>query len=51
MRIPDIKVVADLLSPRQGLEHIARAASVTRLVWSLAEYVTGDNIFLTCYFY
>ena len=35
------KIVADLLSPRQGLEHLARAASVTRLVWSLSEYVTA----------
>ena len=35
------KIVADLLSPRQGLDHLARAASVTRLVWSLSEYVTA----------
>ena len=35
------RVIADLLSPRQGLNNLDNAAAVTRLVWTLAEYVTA----------
>ena len=35
------KIVADLLSARQGLDQLESATSATRLVWSLAEYVTA----------
>ena len=35
------QIVSDLLSPRQGLQHLDSAAAVTRLVWSLSEYVTA----------
>ena len=35
------RIVSDLLSPRQGLQHLSSAAAVSRLVWTLSEYVTA----------